>query len=367
MSESKKMRAMPTRHVVMLGTDFHTKGGISSVVNVYREMGLFRRFPVIYLASHTDSSTWSKITYFIVAWSRYMALLLGGRIAAVHVHMSTQGSFWRKLLFLAPTYVAGVPAILHLHGADFDAWYEHGSIWRKRAMRAVFDRARSIIVLSQSWKKWAQSISSNPSIIPIYNPVRLPRSVAFSVRDENCILFLGQLGNRKGTYDLLQAVARITDRHPDMRLVMAGDGEVKRVREEVIRLGLQKHVEVHDWVSGARKDALLERATIYALPSYCEGLPMSVLEAMATGMPIICTPVGGIPEVVTDGLEGRLIVPGDVDALCAALDDLLSRRDLCRKMGEAARKKVEEKFSAARIVPQVEQVYMQLGVQRCQP
>lgn len=362
-----QMHSLPKRHVVMLGTDFRTKGGISSVVNVYREMGLFHRFPVIYLASHIDGGTWSKIAYFIKAWLRYASLLLRGRVGVVHVHMATDLSFWRKFLFLVPTYTAGVPAILHLHSGDFDVWYEHGSRWRKWAIRNAFDRARSIIVLSRSWQKWAQSISSNSLIIPIYNPVRVPQLVDFSVRDANSVLFLGQLGNLKGTYDLLQAVARVVRRHPAVRLVLAGDGEVERVREEVIRLGLQQHVEVHDWVSGERKEALLERASIYALPSYCEGLPMSVLEAMANGLPIICTPVGGIPEAVTDGLEGRLIVPGDVDALCTALDDLLSRRDLCQQMGQAARKKVEERFSAARILPQVEQLYLQLGVQRCQP
>lgn len=358
----------PTRRrIVMLGTDFHTRGGISSVVNVYRETGLFERFPIVYLASHADGGAWLKIRYFASAWLRYTAMLLLGRVAAVHVHVSTGASFWRKLIFLLPTWALGIPAILHLHGADFDTWYAEGSAWKQRIVRAAFNHAAALVVLSQSWQKWARSVSRNPSIIPIYNPVRMPLAAEFSARDAASILFLGQLGDRKGTYDLLRAAARVARIHPDLKLVLAGDGEIERVRAEVMRLGLQQHVEVLDWVSGARKEALLERAAIYVLPSYCEGLPMSVLEAMAAGLPVICTPVGGVPEAITDGCEGRLIVPGDVDALCEALDALLSQLELRKRMGEAARSKVESTFSAACVLPQVEQLYRRLGIRPCPP
>lgn len=354
------------RRIVMLGTDFQTKGGISSVVNVYREAGLFERFPIVYLASHADGGAWVKIRYFAGAWLRYLLMLVRGRVAAVHVHVSTDVSFWRKLCFLLPTYLAGIPAILHLHGADFDTWYAAGARWKQRIVRAVFDRAAAIVVLSRSWQEWARSISRNPAVVAIYNPVRLPPLAAdFSARDPASLLFLGQLGNRKGAYDLLQAVARVAPAHPELKLVMAGDGEVERVRAEVQRLGLQRQVEVLDWVGGARKQELLERAAIYVLPSYCEGLPMSVLEAMAAGLPVICTPVGGVPEAITDGCEGRLIVPGDIDALCAALDALLSRLELRQRMGEAARSKVESTFSAACVLPQVEQLYTRLGIRSC--
>src|SRR5690606_750835 len=125
-----------------------------------------------------------------------------------------------------------VPAILHLHGADFDSWYLHSSRWKQRIVRAIFDRAAAIIVLSQRWRKWAMSVSRNPFIVAIYNPVRIPDASAFGARDAASVLFLGQLGSRKGTYDLLQAVARLATRHPTLKLVLAGDGDIERVRTE---------------------------------------------------------------------------------------------------------------------------------------
>jgi glycosyltransferase involved in cell wall biosynthesis len=351
-------------HIVMLGTAFETKGGISSVVNVYRQAGLFERFSVIYIATHIDGSALAKMRLCVSAWLRYMALLIRAKVALTHVHVSTGTSFWRKLLFVCPALAIGVPVILHLHGADFDTFHDEGGKQRKWVIRTLFDKVAGIIVLSHSWMRWARSISSNPLVVPIYNPVCLPPAVELSKRSACGILFLGQLGNRKGTYDLLQAVARLVDKHPRLRLVLAGDGEAQQVKSEVDRLALGAHVDVLDWVSGRAKSKLLERAAIYALPSYCEGLPMSVLEAMAAGLPVICTPVGGVPEAVTDGGEGWMIAPGDIDALAEALDSLLSQHDLRRRMGKAARHKIETMFSATHVVPQIEQLYEQLGARR---
>jgi glycosyltransferase involved in cell wall biosynthesis len=300
----------------------------------------------------------------IAAWVRYVALLLRGRVALAHVHVSTGMSFWRKLLFVCPALLAGVPAILHLHGADFEEFHRDGSALRKWVMRWLFDRVAAIIVLSASWQQWARRISRNPLIVPIYNPVVMPPASDASLREPSSILFLGQLGRRKGCYDLLEATALLVAKHPRIKVRMAGDGEVEKVKTAVERLGLREHVEVLEWVSGPRKSALLDSASVYALPSYCEALPMSVLEAMAAGLPVICTPVGGIPEAVTHGLEGVVVAPGNIAALADALDMFLENPEIRQRMGRAARLKIESGFSAARVLPQIENLYERLGALR---
>ena len=354
------------RHVVMLGTAFETRGGISSVVNVYREHGLFQRFPVVYLATHADGTAARKLARCIRAWLVFAAMLAAGKVALAHVHISTGASFWRKLLFAYPAFALGVPVILHLHGADFDDYLDTAPPLRRCLMLDAFERAACLVVLSETWRQWAAAVCANPNIVPIYNPVRLPPPApAQAQRDPACILLLGQLGQRKGVYDLLQAAARLVGRYPDLKLVMAGDGEVRRARHEAERLGLRDHVEVLEWVSGADKLALLERAAIYALPSYSEGLPMSVLEAMAAGLPVVCTPVGGLPEAVSDGVEGRVVPAGDIDALTGALEQLLASAALRQRMGEAARRKVETRSCDATVMPQVERLYQELGAEPC--
>jgi len=175
-------------------------------------------------------------------------------------------------------------------------------------------------------------------------------------------LFLGRLGQRKGSYDLLNAAALIAATRPDLRLMMGGDGELEGVRERAAELGIADKVDLLGWVRGEEKERLLGDAVLYALPSYNEGLPVSVLEAMAAGLPILGTPVGGIPEALTDGVEGFLVEPGDVPALADRLERLLGDPKLARRMGEAARRKVEAAFSADAVVPQVEAMYVGMGL-----
>ncbi len=350
------------KHIVMLGTSFHTMGGISAVVNEYRRAGLFERFPILYLPTHTDGSAVKKLRLCLSSWLRYMGLLLRGRIALIHVHIASDASFWRKTLFLGPAFLCRIPAIVHLHGAEFVRFYEkdcnRAAQW---CVRHVFNRADSVVVLSTAWQRWVQGISGNARIVPINNPVQLPLASDFNLRDPASILFLGRLGERKGTYDLLAAVSRLVGRHPGLKLLLGGDGDLARARKEIDKLGITANVELLGWVSGPSKAILLQRAAIYALPSYAEGLPMSVLEAMATGMPVVSTPVGGIPEVITDDLEGYLVPPGDVPALCTVLERLLSDESLRRRMGSAARSKADSTFSTRHVLPQLERLYRELG------
>lgn len=350
------------KHIVMIGTHFDTMGGISSVVNVYRSSGLFGRVPIIYIPTHCDGSFFSKAVIASKAFCRYMILLLTGRIGLLHVHVSSRSSFWRKSLFVLPAFLGGVDVILHLHSGRFHDFYEKdcGRL-RKIFVRFLFDNATRVIVLSNGWKTWLQSISTNRQIRSIYNPVLLPSLVQWDSRKKGVVLCLGRLGRNKGSYDLLQAIRNIENGQALVHLVLGGDGDIEGVRGYAISLGLAPQVELLGWIKGQAKDRQLASANIYALPSYHEGLPMSVLEAMAAGMPIVSTFVGGIPEAVTDGIEGFLVNPGDVDALADRLRRLLEDPALAQRMGAAARRKVEATFSSDAILPKIEEIYAELG------
>ena len=115
------------------------------------------------------------------------------------------------------------------------------------------------------------------------------------------------------------------------------------------------------WVDDEAKRRVLAEAAVYVLPSYYEGLPMGVLEAMSAGLPVVSTVVGGIPEAVTEGVEGYLVLPGDVKKLAAVLRDLLRDAELRERMGLAGKKKIREHFASPVILPQIEAVYRRLG------
>jgi len=126
-------------------------------------------------------------------------------------------------------------------------------------------------------------------------------------------------------------------------------------------LGLGDAVEILGWVGGYRKNELLAAADIFVLPSYNESLPISLLEAMSWGVPVISTTVGGIPELIRDGTDGFLIEAADVPALTRALAELADDADLRERMGSAGRSQVAESFSREAVLPRLEQLYADIS------
>ncbi|MET0062176.1 MAG: glycosyltransferase family 4 protein [Candidatus Thiodiazotropha endolucinida] len=355
------MKAKGQHCILMIGTALNTQGGVSSVVNVLREGGLFERNGIEYIATHRDGGPVVKFAAAVTGWLCCMGRLLGNRPDLLHVHMSSRASFWRKLLFFLPAFTLRVPVIVHLHGGGFKEFYlKESPAPVRRLIRFVFERATRVIVLAEGWKEWVMSVFPNARVVSLYNPVMLPKCVNFEARESTTLLFLGRVCAQKGAFDLIEGVARLKEFFPAIRLLMGGDGELAEARRRAVDLGLYEQVELLGWVRGEQKQTLLETAAIYVLPSYHESLPMSVLEAMANGLPVISTLVGGIPEAVSDGIEGYLVEPGDVDMLKERLAGLLRDEDLRRRMGKAGRLKVEHSFSTEVVVPQFEALYAEL-------
>jgi glycosyltransferase involved in cell wall biosynthesis len=354
------------KSIVMLGIDpaSKIKGGISSVVDVYRESGLFNRWRIAYIGTVASGSHAYKLRCFAAALRTYLKLLLADRISLVHAHTASRASFWRKSVFMLIARAAGIPVILHLHGGDFELFYrsECGS-WRQRYIRYVLRSVNRVIVLSQQWRARIEAIEPAAQTVTIGNPVATASIVpAIAERQPADILYLGRFSERKGVFDLLKACAIVRSKHPAIRIRCGGEGEVAGVEALARELGLAESLHMLGWVSGAAKDRELMQATIYVLPSYAEGLPMGVLEAMAAGTPTVATSVGGIPDLIENGVSGFLIEPGDIDALADRIDLLLADADLRERFAGAARAKVASDYSTQRVLAQIEALYKRLGV-----
>lgn len=352
------------KKILMLGTSLNTMGGIASVVRVYESTGLFERYRVHYLATHCDSGPLAKLRIMLCAYARCLFMLLAGQVGLIHVHVASNASFWRKSGFFLLAFLFRVPSILHLHGGGFAAFYDglRGPL-RRAYIRYIFNHASRVLVLSSSWHVWVRGMSRNPHIETVLNPVALPPMVApWPARQAGTVLFLGKLGRAKGVYDLLQVCAELTQRCPALHLALGGDGDRSAVQQQADALGVAQHVDLLGWVHGEQKTRLLNSCRIYILPSYFEGLPMSILEAMASGVPVIATSVGGIPDAIQDGVEGYLLAPGDVKGLADRIARLLNDDALAQKMGAAGRRKVECQFSTAAVMPRLEQIYNDLGL-----
>ncbi|MGC9328077.1 MAG: glycosyltransferase, partial [Candidatus Hinthialibacter sp.] len=202
-----------------------------------------------------------------------------------------------------------------------------------------------------------ESISPFDSIEAIREDVHFE----FGFDKEDCIVGVAaQLRPAKRHDLLIQATARLKDRFPRMRLLLAGQGETE---EDLRALAVSKGVEKQVVFAGFRSDVdrLLRGMDIFALPSDVEGQPVSVLEAMYAGLPIVATRVGGLPEVVVAGETGFLCQPGNVEELCRALTRLLDSPELRRQMGDAGLARVQKHFSAERMARRFEGLYSQCG------
>ncbi|WP_338758417.1 glycosyltransferase family 4 protein [Massilia sp. METH4] len=355
------------KKIVMIGTRFDTMGGISSVVNVYRAAGLFDRYNIRYIATHCDGGKFAKLRISVGALLTFLWLLISGQVDLAHIHVSSRASFWRKLPFFTLAHLAGRATIVHLHSGAFHHFYDKCSSRGKAAIRYMFDNASRVIVLSDTWKTWAQTISTNRAIVAIYNPVQVPPETRSLRNAAPVVLMLGRIGQPKGSYDLLEATVPLAAAVPALQLRLGGDGDLERASARAAELGIARNVNLLGWVVGDAKHRELATARVYVLPSYNEGLPMSVLEAMAAGLPVVTTPVGGIPEAVTDGVEGYLIQPGDQEALRARVEALLRDDELAERMGQAARRKIQTTFSVEAILPRIEAIYAELGITRAAP
>lgn len=348
--------------LIMLGTACETRGGIAAVVNVYRAQGLFGRWPIDYVATHCDGGAARKLMTALAALFRFISLLAEHPRSAVHVHCASRASFWRKSVFMAIAMLAGCPVIFHLHGGGFAQFYEKecGSA-RRRVVRFFLDRAATIIVLSERWRAWMAQVTRHPRVICIPNPV--PAVEAWSVPShQNIVLFLGRIERSKGIFDLLDAIAALRAPNPEIRLVCAGDGQLEAVKRYVERLAIGDAVDFPGWIGPEEKRSLMSRAAVFVLPSYAEGMPMSLLEAMAAGLPVIATEVGGIPDVVTDGVTGFLFTPGDTAKLEQLLRKLMYDSKLGERVALAAREIIRRRYSAVQVVAQLELIYAGIGL-----
>lgn len=349
--------------IIMVATSLQTMGGISAVTSVYRDAGLFRRWGISYVASHVDGSALAKAWQAMSALMRYLRLISCSRVKLVHVHSASRASFWRKSLFVVIARLFRVPCLFHLHGGEFLRFFydDCGNLGR-RYIRHILTSAAEILVLSDSWKKSMSSIVPDARISVLPNPVIGPGKRLNPERDAQYdILMLGGLTEAKGFFVLLDAVARLTDRFPDIRVGCAGDGNLDAATQRIQALNLSGHIDILGWVDKPTRDTLLTSSSLLVLPSFAEGLPMSILEAMAAGLPVVATSVGGIPDAIESGVHGLLVGPGDTDALTDALVALLADPDLRQRVGEAGRVKFLREFSVDVVIPRLEEIYGHYG------
>lgn len=345
--------------VLMVGPGRDVMGGISTVVNSYYELELNKNVELRYIASMEDGNQLKKLWIAIKAYCQFCACLK--KYDIIHIHMAAQASFNRKSIFIRKAFKSGKKIIIHCHAADFDDYFLKQVDGKKqKVIRYIFSLADKVITLSEEWADfYGKNICTPEKVVVVHNAVIIPDYIKADYSNHN-ILFLGRLGKRKGIYDLLEVIPEILKVVPDSMFYLGGDGDIEQCKYIAINKGFTDHVKFLGWVRGDNKEKYFKNCSIFVLPSYQEGMPMSVLEAMSYGLAVISTNAGGIPQIIESNINGLRFEAGDVKALQSDIIALLTNKTKKRQYGYKGYETINREFNIVKNINRLVELYWQL-------
>jgi glycosyltransferase involved in cell wall biosynthesis len=286
---------------------------------------------------------------------------LSGRLAGVHVNMAERLSLFRKGVVILVASALGLPVVLHLHAAQLHHFYRSLPRPLQYLTRRVFSLPRVCIALGAAARQFMiNELGVAPERVEVVingvpEPTLARRRAASS--EPSRILFLGNLSERKGVSDLLQALAHLSLAGLQYAATIAGGGDTEGYGRQAHELGIGQFVHFPGWMDQQQVARLMAEADLLVLPSYDEGLPLVILEAMANGVAVVCTPVGEIPSVLADGREAIFVQPGDVASIAAGLRRVLVDRPLREDLAANGRRKFHERFALDRFFANIAAIH----------
>lgn len=326
-----------SKRVLTLGCDYKsTQGGISTVISSYSKIYHTFRF----LPTSKCRSKIRNLVDLLIAVIIFSTKCCSRSIAIVHIHTASNNSFRRKKLFIDIAHLFGKKIVLHIHGGSFKEYTENN----KKLVESTIAKVDTIIALSTYWKEYFKSTYPEKDVIIVPNIVEYPRT-DFSIKKDSHIItatFLGLICNNKGIFDLVEI---IKDNKEFLKgkfsLHIGGNGETERLCKYIEEHGLSEIIRFEGWVGSDKKSELLSSSDVFILPSYIEGVPISILEAMTYRLPILSTNVGGIPEIVNHGENGFLHEAGDKEQLFTFIKRIIEEKEICRCMGDVSYEKAK--------------------------
>lgn len=317
-----------TRYVITIGCYYkNPRGGIAQVINLYSKN--YEQF--YFISSVKDGNKIYKLFVLLKAILRLCYWFLTKDIKVVHIHGCSNISFHRKKIFIFVSKFFNKKIIFHIHGGGFQSFCTK---YGKDKVIRILNKCDVIVALSQSWKEFFTKELKQTRVVVVDNIIPVPNCFPKQKNTEILnLVFLGLIDKNKGIFDLVELLAEYYDEYKGKIILhIGGNGNTAKLTQ--MTFGIADIVKYHGWVDECEKQQLLSNADIYILPSYHEGLPISILEAMSYKLPVISTNVGGIPEIIEDKNNGFLITPGDKIAMKIAIDQLLTDKKLRKDMGQ---------------------------------
>lgn len=339
--------------VLVVATSSKTRGGITTVIHAHKTGDVWKTYHCKWIETHIDRGVGEKVWRFFISLMQFMFLIPFYDL--VHIHLSKPHSNERKYVFFKLAKLFRKKIIIHLHIGN-----QIESVWNNMYEK-FFVQADMVLVLSHVTEKVVMELlnGKKANIKVLYNTTVTTPYMGKS-NQQSYILFAGSLDHNKGFKDLIRSFAKIANDHPDWKIVFAGNGEIEKGEQLAKELGIDTQTVFLGWVNGEAKYTLFKEASVFCLPSYAEGFPVAVLDAWAYGLPVITTPVGGLPDVLDDGKNALVFQPGDTEHLSNHLERLISDDELRGAISQESLKLTQTVFSLENINQQLKVIYKEL-------
>ena len=346
--------------VALVGPDIgflNTGGGTAAVsLRIVRYFEDSPEFEVSFIRNYYSLGLWRRLT---AAMSAIWKVWSGRKkFDVVHVQVTGGGlGIERDLPLAVVASLSGIRVLTQYHFAQIRE-YESGNRVHRWCYKQLLRVSDEVLVLGPNSEKWVRGMAGvEKSVRVVGNCADTVDCIEQTESSTARFLFAGRLDRQKGIYDLLDALASLAASGVEFSADIAGDGELDRVSELVRQNSwLRGRVNVLGWRSEEEIQDLLTESWALVLPSYSEGMPLVVLEAMGCGRAVVATRVNEVEEVVLHEETGLLVEPGDIEGIRAAMERLAGDRSLTEKMGrrgwehlrhEFTEQKMMDKLSAA--------------------
>jgi len=352
------------KSILIIAPSIRVKGGISSVLRGYIDTELATKFRLMLIPTHIDGPKLKKLIVAAFALFKTLIFLISKKIDIVHLHCGNYPSPIRKLFHFYLSNLFKISTIFHIHGGMFAQQHKKLKPFLRRQVEWMLNRTDVVVCLTESWKEEIKKLFPFANIVVVPNGVRPISSQTFRSthghRGKTCrICYMGAIKEKKGIFDLITVCKWMAENGILFELVICGDGSLSVLRKLIEKHKLSERITLLGWVEGKNKEEVFLSSDLLVLPSYSEAMPMAILEAMAYGLPVVSTEIGGIPEIVAEGQSGFLVRPGDTIGLYKRLTAFISDSAKRKQSGEYGRKIVENKYNLKRTISQISELYDQ--------
>ncbi len=366
--------------VLLAGSFPPPAGGVASINEVIYHGFDDKPYSIILLDSsilkrhmHIKSSSGIiNLIFQCIQIVQFIYLVIRKHCQIIHISLSSHYGFYKSAAFILLAILLKKKKIIHLHSGDFKTFYQNHSGIMKWFIRYILQQGDYIIALSSYWK---EVLINDFKILPekvvvLNNCYDTQLNKLISINEKSLhkkrnnhmnLLFIGELNENKGIFDLIKISKELLRHRNDFILRIVGKEKLKGVKkqaqDEINASNMSDYVKLIGERRDKEKIKVFQQSDIFILPSYIENFPVTIVEAMRAGLPVLTTPVGSIPEIITNKENGYLIEPGDIHSFVKRILDLSKDSKLRQKMAQRNQEKALNQFNPIQYTKQLTKIY----------